>query len=330
MARALLVTRGEGPAAVTEIADDGIGDASDAVTIDVEWSSLNYKDALAITGRPGVIRADRLVAGIDLVGIVRESTDQAHAPGDRVLVNGRGLGETHDGGLATFARVPGDWPIPVPSRFSPRQAAAIGTAGYTAALCVLALGDAGKVAAGDSTGKVLVTGATGGVGSLTIALLARAGHSVVAVTGKPSAHDYLRDLGAGTVIDRAELESPGKPLQPERWSAAVDTVGGTILANVLAQTRYGGTVAACGLAGSPTLTASMMPFILRAVSLVGVNSVFTPPTLQQAAWRLLESDLDTDSLDSLTTSIGLEDAVQTAERMLAGETKGRIVVDVRH
>lgn len=324
MTRALVVTKGAGPAALTEVPDAEIGDGP--VVVDVEWSSLNYKDALAVSGRPGVIRADRLVAGIDLAGTVRESADPAHAPGDRVLVNGRGLGETHDGGLAELARVPGDWPIAVPERFSTRQAAAIGTAGYTAALCVLALGGTTGTT---YDGEILVTGATGGVGSLAIALLARGGHTVAAVTGKPGAHDYLRDLGATTIVDRAELEAPGKALQSERWSGAIDTVGGPILANVLAQIRYGGTVAACGLAGDASVTASMMPFILRGVSLVGVNSVFTPPAARDAAWRLLDRDLDTGLLDGLTASIGLPDAVATAERMLAGETTGRIAVDVR-
>jgi len=324
MARALQVTKGKGAAALTDIPDAEVG--SGPVTIDVEWSSLNYKDALAITGRPGVIRRDQLIAGIDLVGTVRESTDPEHSPGDRVLVNGRGLGETHDGGFATVARVPGDWPIAVPERFDTRQAAAIGTAGYTAALCVLALGG---ITGSTYDGEILVTGATGGVGSLAIALLARAGHTVAAVTGKPDEHDYLKSLGATTIIDRKDLETPGKALQSERWSGAIDTVGGPILANVLAQTRYGGTVAACGAAAEPQVTASMMPFILRGVSLVGVNSVFTPLAARDAAWRLLDRDLDTGLLDGLTASIGLQDAVATAERMLAGETRGRIAVDVR-
>ncbi len=323
MARALQVTKGS-PAALLDIPDADIGDGP--VTIDVEWSSLNYKDALALTGRPGIIRKDRLIAGIDLVGTVRDSSDPAHTPGDRVLVNGRGLGETHDGGLATLARVPGDWPIRVPDRFSNAQAAAIGTAGYTAALCVLALGG---TTGSTYDGEIVVTGATGGVGSFAIALLARAGHTVAAVTGKHGEHDYLKNLGATTIIDRADLDAPGKPLQHERWSGAIDTVGGTVLANVLSQTRYGGTIAACGNAADPWVTASMMPFILRAVSLVGVNSVVTPPTARDAAWRLLDRDLDTDLLDGLTTSIGLQDAVQTAERMLAGQTTGRIAVDVR-
>jgi acrylyl-CoA reductase (NADPH) len=324
MARALQVTRGAGAAVLTDVPDGEIGEGP--VVIDVEWSSLNYKDSLAVAGRPGIIRADRLIPGVDLVGTVRESADPEHAPGDRVLVNGRGLGELHDGGLAELARVPGDWPIAVPERFTSRQAAAIGSAGYTSALCVLALGGTTGTT---YDGEILVTGATGGVGSLAIALLARAGHAVAAVTGKPGEHDYLRGLGATTIVDRAELEEPGKPLQSERWSGAIDTVGGPILANVLAQTRYGGTVAACGMAAAPDVTASMMPFILRGVSLVGVNSTFTPTAARDAAWRLLDRDLDTELLDGLTASIGLPDAVAAAERMLAGETTGRIVVDVR-
>ena len=308
MVRALEVLRGS-KAQLVEIDESRLTEGE--VLVDVTHSSLNYKDALAIQGRPGVIRADRLIAGIDLVGTRRDT-------GERVLVTGRGLGETHDGGLAGLARVPASWLMPVPERFTDAQAAAIGTAGFTAALCVLRLADL--------EGPVLVTGSTGGVGSLAIMLLARAGREVAAVTGKASAHNHLRMLGATTIIDRAELEAPGKPLQSERWAGAIDTVGGTILANVLSQTRYGGTVAACGLAASTEVTASMMPFILRAVTLAGVNSVFTPGVESSAAWRLLERDLDTDVLDAITASIDLADAMAAAERMLAGQTTGRIVV----
>ncbi|HEV7741931.1 MAG TPA: acryloyl-CoA reductase [Pseudolysinimonas sp.] len=311
--RALRVVRGERGRIVDTA---GPADQSGGVIVDITHSSLNYKDALAITGRPGVIRADTLIAGIDLVGRRRDT-------GERVLVNGCGLGETHDGGLATEAMVPEEWLIPVPARFTDAQAAALGTAGYTAALCVLALGD---LAAED---EVVVTGATGGVGSLAIALLRAGGISVAAVSGKAKSESgYLRRLGAGSVLDRAELSEPGKALQSERWAGGIDTVGGPILANLLSQTRYGGTIAACGLAAAPDVHASMMPFILRAVSLVGINSVFTPRPHREAAWYLLESRIDTGVLDSITTSIGLADAVATAERMLAGETTGRIVVDV--
>ena len=307
--RALRAVKG---AAATVVEEDE--PAGDGVLVDVTYSSVNYKDALAITGRPGVIRAETLIAGIDLVGTRRDT-------GERVLVNGCGLGETHDGGLAEVARVPEEWLVPVPSRMTDAQAAAIGTAGYTAALCVLALAGV--------EGEVVVTGSTGGVGSIAIALLAATGREVAAVTGKADQHDYLRSLGATAIVDRAELEAPGKPLQSERWAGAVDTVGGAVLANVLSQTRYGGIVTACGLAAATDVTASMMPFILRAVSLVGVNSVFTPRERRLAAWQLLDRDLGTGLLDSLTTSIGLDAAVATAERMLAGDTTGRIVVDVR-
>jgi acrylyl-CoA reductase (NADPH) len=261
-----------------------------------------------------VIRADTLIAGIDLVGTRRDT-------GERVLVNGCGLGETHDGGLATIARVPEEWLVPVPARMSDAQAAAIGTAGYTAALCVLALDGV--------DGEVVVTGSTGGVGSIAIALLAVTGRAVAAVTGKAAQHGYLRSLGATAIVDRAELEAPGKPLQSERWAGAVDTVGGAVLANVLSQTRYGGVVAACGLAGAADVTASMMPFILRAVSLIGINSVYTPRERRLAAWDLLDRDLDLDLLDRLTASIGLGDTVAAAQRMIAGETTGRTIVDVR-
>lgn len=308
--RALQVTKGVG-ARLVELDEAG----GDGVLVDVTHSSLNYKDALAVTGRPGVIRAETLVAGIDLVGTRRDT-------GERVLVNGCGLGETHDGGLAELARVPEEWLLPVPERFTDAQAAAVGTAGYTAALSVLAL-------EGTGDGEVVVTGSTGGVGSLAIMLLAAGGTPVAAVTGKSGKHDYLRGLGASAIVDRAEVEQPGKPLQSERWAGGVDTVGGTILANVLSQTRYGGTVTACGLASGTEVPASMMPFILRAVSLVGINSVFTPRAQRERAWKLLDDRLDLDLLDSLTASIALDAVAGRAEAMLAGQTTGRIVVDVQ-
>jgi acrylyl-CoA reductase (NADPH) len=308
MARALQVVKGEGARIVEIDAPDG-----DGVLVDVSYSSLNYKDALAVTGRPGVIRAETLIAGIDLVGTRRDT-------GARVLVNGCGLGETHDGGLAEVARVPEEWLVAVPERFTDAQAAAIGTAGYTAALCVHALHG--------PDGVVLVTGATGGVGSIALLLLTAAGIETAAMTGKPDRAEGLTRLGASTIVDRAEFEQPGKPLQPERWAAVIDTAGGNILANALSQTRYGGTVAACGMAAGTDVSASMMPFILRAVTLVGINSVFTPAADRAAAWALLDRDLDTGLLDSITTSIGLDAVVGEAERMIAGETTGRIIVDV--
>ena len=306
--RALLATKGA-TAEVVEREEPG----GDGVVVDVTHSSLNYKDALAVAGRPGVIRADTLIAGIDLVGTRRDT-------GERVLVNGRGLGETHDGGLADVASVPEEWLVPVPERFTNAQAAAIGTAGYTAALCVLALGE--------PDGEVVVTGATGGVGSIALALLHAIGVPTAAVTGKAD-RDLLHRIGVASIIARSDLDQPGKPLQTERWAGGIDVVGGQILANVLSQTRYGGIVTACGLAGATDVPASMMPFILRAVSLVGINSVFTPRERRLAAWDLLDRELDLDLLDALTASIGLGDAVATGERMIAGETTGRTIVDVR-
>lgn len=292
------------------------------VTIDVQFSSVNFKDALALTGRPGVIRSDSLIAGIDLVGVVAESASTEWAVGDRVLVNGRGIGETHHGGLAERARVPAEWLVRVPDTMTSGQAAAIGTAGFTAQLAVLALEQHGV------DGEILVTGATGGVGSLSVALLATNGHSVTAATGKTSEHDYLRRLGATTIIDRAELSEPGKPLQSQRWAGAIDSLGGQTLATILAQTNYGGIVASCGLAASGDLPATVLPFILRAVTLVGINSVFTPHPVRAEAWARLSRDLDTELLDSMTAVIRLEGAVEHASNMIAGNARGRTVVAV--
>jgi acrylyl-CoA reductase (NADPH) len=293
------------------------------VTIDVDHSSINYKDGLALAGRPGIVRASSLIAGIDLVGVVTASGSEASTPGDRVLVNGCGLGETHHGGLAERARVAADWVIPVPPSMSQPQAAAVGTAGFTAMLAVLALEKA-RV-----QGDILVTGAAGGVGSIAIALLAALGNRVTAVTGRPAEHDYLRSLGAFDVLHRDEFSAPGKPLQSQRWAGAVDTVGGDILANVLSQVQYGGLVAACGNAASGSLTASVMPFILRSVTLAGINSVNTPRALRLEAWDRLASDLDLGLLDSLTTTVPLDGAITAAGRILGGQVRGRIVVDTR-
>ena len=309
----------------TGLTDDTLMDGD--VTVDVEFSSVNFKDALALTGQPGVVRKHPLIPGIDLVGTVAHSESANWSAGDRVLVVGQGIGESHHGGLAERARVPGDWLVRVPDGISSERAAAIGTAGFTAQLAVLALGEGGVDEVGD--GEVLVTGATGGVGSIAIALLAANGFSVTAATGKESSHEYLRSLGATSIIDRAELAEPGKPLQSQRWAGAVDTVGGIPLANVLAQTHYGGTVTACGLAASSDLPATVMPFILRAVSLVGINSVYTPAERRAQAWERLERDLDLDQLDSMTTTVPLADAVGVAERLMAGSNTGRTVVDVQ-
>ena len=308
---------------LSEQLDDSILMPGD-VTIDVEYSSLNYKDGIALTGRPGIVREPRLIAGIDLVGVVSKSTDDRYYAGQRVLVNGCGLSETHHGGYAERARVPGDWVVPVPDGISNQQAAAIGTAGFTAMLSVLALGRGGV------TGDVLVTGASGGVGSIAIALLNRLGFDVTASTGRADEHDYLRQLGATTIIDRAELSAEPRALMKQRWGGAVDAVGGTTLASALAHTQYGGTVTACGNAQSSELHTSVMPFILRGVSLVGINSVFTPRALRLEAWSRLERDLDLGTLGSTTSVIGLGDTIAAGADIIAGRIRGRTVVDVRN
>ena len=293
------------------------------VLIEVAHSTLNYKDALAITNRSPVVRTWPMVAGIDAAGTVLESSHPAWQPGDRVVHNGHGLGETRWGGLAERARVPGDVLVRLPAAFTTRQAMAIGTAGYTAMLCVLALERHG-VAAG--SGEVLVTGATGGVGSVAVALLARLGHSVVAATGKPAEADYLKRLGAASVIDRAELAAPGKPLQKERWVGVVDAVGSHTLANALAQTRYGGTVAACGLAGGTDLPSSVMPFILRGITLAGIDSVMAPLAMREQAWQRLARDLDPALLETMIEEIALVQAPARAADLMAGRVRGRLVV----
>ncbi len=291
----------------------------------VAHSTLNFKDGLAITNRSPVVRAWPMVAGIDGAGTVLESTHADWKPGDRFVHNGWGLGETRWGCLAERASLKGDWLVRLPAAFTTRQAMAIGTAGYTAMLCVLALERHGVVA-GD--GSVLVTGASGGVGSVAIALLARLGHRVVASSGKPDQADYLRRLGAAEVVDRAELAAPGKPLQKERWSAVVDAVGSQTLANALAQTRYGGVVAACGLAQGHDLPATVMPFILRGVTLAGIDSVMAPIAARRAAWERLARDLDPAALELITEEVPLERAVEKAEALMAGKVRGRIVVAI--
>ena len=325
MFRALLLEKNEaGFRAAVQTLDDERLPAGD-VLLEIEYSTLNYKDALAITNKSPVVRLWPMVAGIDGAGTVLESSHPAWKTGDRVIHNGWGLGETRWGCLAGLARLTGDGLVRLPPAFSTRQAMAIGTAGYTAMLCVLALERHG-VAPG--SGEVLVTGATGGVGSVAVALLARLGHSVVAATGKPAEADYLKRLGAAIVIDRAELAVPGKPLQKERWAGVVDAVGSTTLANALAQTRYGGTVAACGLAGGTDLPSSVMPFILRGVTLAGVDSVMAPLALRQAAWERLARDLDPALLDSMVEEIALEEAPARAADLMAGKVRGRLVVRI--
>jgi acrylyl-CoA reductase (NADPH) len=296
------------------------------VTVSVSHSSLNFKDGLAITGSSPVVRRWPMIPGIDFAGTVRESSHADFAAGDAVVLNGWGVGETHLGGFGELARVSGDWLVPLPKALTAAQAMAIGTAGYTAMLCVMALERHG-IAAGD--GPILVTGAAGGVGSVAVALLSKLGHEVIASTGRAEAEgDYLRSLGASDVLDRSELSEPGRPMGKERWVGAVDSVGSHTLANVLAQTRYGGTVAACGLAQGMDLPASVAPFILRGVTLAGVDSVMAPKALRLEAWGRLATDLDLDLLESLTVNRPLADAPQLASEILAGQVRGRVVLTV--
>ena len=295
------------------------------VTIDVEYSTLNYKDGLAITGKSLVVRKFPMVPGIDLAGVVTESSHADWKAGDHVVLNGWGVGETHWGGLAQRARLNGDWLIALPSAFTARQAMAIGTAGYTASLCVAALLQHGV---SPDQGEVLVTGATGGVGTVAIALLAAAGFKVAAVTGKSSEEPFLKQLGAETVLDRAEFNEAGKPLQKERWAGVVDCVGSHTLVNACAQTRYGGAVAACGLAQGMDFPATVAPFILRGVSLLGIDSVMAPKARRTVAWERLARDLNVDALDAIAQDVGLGEAIASAGELMDGKVRGRVVVDV--
>lgn len=296
------------------------------VTVAVEWSTLNYKDGLALTGKSPVVRRFPMIAGIDFAGTVENSSHPAWKAGDRVILNGWGLGETHLGAFAQKARVKGDWLVRLPEKISARDAMAIGTAGYTAMLAVIALERAGVVPA---RGPVVVTGAAGGVGSVAIAILAKLGYTVIASTGRPTEADYLKGLGAAEIIERKELTGAPRMLGKERWSGGVDAVGSTTLANVLSMTRYGGAVAACGLAGGMDLPTSVAPFILRGVSLIGIDSVMCPLPRRQEAWRRLETDLDPGKIAAMTSEIGLGDVIDAGTRILAGEVRGRIVVKIR-
>ena len=323
--RAIVLTKDDDRfrAAVTEL-DDVRLPAGD-VTVRVAYSTINYKDALAITNRAPVVRSWPMVAGIDAVGTVEASEAASLRPGDAVLLNGYGVGESHWGGLAQRARFKSDWLLTLPPAISPRRAMAIGTAGFTAMLCLLAL-EEGGVAPG--SGEILVTGASGGVGSIAVTLLARLGYDVAASTGKTSEADWLKQLGARSVIDRATLSTPGKPLQKERWAGVVDVVGSHTLANACAQTRYGGVVAACGLAQGMDLPASVAPFILRGVRLQGVDSVMAPRALRERAWSRLATDLDLGKLDALSREVSLDEALGVTAELLAGRVRGRVVVDV--
>jgi len=295
------------------------------VTVGVEYSTLNYKDGLALTGKAPVVRRFPMIAGIDFAGTVQSSSHPAWKSGDKVILNGWGLGETHLGGYAQKARVKADWLVRLPQSMSTRQAMAIGTAGYTAMLAVMALERAGVAPA---RGGVIVTGAAGGVGSVATALLAKLGYTVIASTGRPAEAGYLKGLGATEVIERKELTVPVRPLSKERWAGGIDAVGSTTLANVLSMTRYGGAVAACGLAGGMDLPTSVAPFILRGVSLIGIDSVMCPLTMRQQAWGRLETDLDQAKIAAMTAEIGLGEVIDAGARVVAGEVRGRIVVKV--
>ncbi|MBP6501565.1 MAG: oxidoreductase [Rhodoferax sp.] len=310
-------------AGLTELDEAGLP-AGD-VLVRVAYSTLNYKDGLAITNRGPVVRNWPMVAGIDGAGTVLESQHPDWKPGDRFIHNGWGVGETHPGCLAQKARLKGQWLVRLPDAFTPRQAMAIGTAGYTAMLCVLALEDHGVTPA---SGEILVTGATGGVGSVAVALLGRLGYTVLAATGKASEEAYLKALGACAIVPRADLASAGKPLQKERWAGVVDAVGSFTLANALAQTRYGGVVAACGLAQGSDLPTTVMPFILRGVTLVGVDSVMAPLQRRQRAWERLARDLDPVLLESMIDEVPLSDAVAKATALMDGKVRGRVVVRI--
>jgi len=324
--RAILVTRNEdksqsvGEVEMTE-AELMEGD----VTVAVAATTVNYKDGLAITGKSPVVRRFPLVPGIDFAGTVLSSEHPDWHPGDKVVLNGWGVGETHHGAYAGRARVKGDWLVPLPEGMTPLQAMAIGTAGYTAMLCVIALERHGIV---PERGPVVVTGAAGGVGSVAVSVLGKLGYHVIASTGRPAEADYLRDLGAAEIIDRAELSEPGKPLGKERWAGGVDAVGSHTLANVLAQTSYGGAVAACGLAQGMDLPATVAPFILRGVSLLGIDSVMAPKVIRMEAWRRLAGDLDHEKLAALSTTIGFSDIIPAAHDIVAGKVRGRLVVDM--
>jgi acrylyl-CoA reductase (NADPH) len=296
------------------------------VTVAVEWSTVNYKDGLALTGKAPVVRRFPMIPGIDFSGTVESSTHSDWKPGDKVILNGWGTGETHLGAYGEKARVKGDWLVPLPADMTARDAMAIGTAGYTAMLAVMALERHGVT---PDKGSIVVTGAAGGVGSVAIALLSKLGFAVIASTGRPQEADYLKQLGATEIIDRAELAEATRPLGKERWSGGIDSVGSRTLANLLAMTKYGGAVAACGLAGGMDLPASVAPFILRSVSLLGIDSVMCPQPIRREAWRRLAADLDRGKLQALTTEIGLDGVIDAGRAIVDGKVRGRTVVRIR-
>ncbi|WP_438766703.1 acrylyl-CoA reductase (NADPH) [Kushneria sp. TE3] len=326
MFRAIVITRAEDQstnAAVTELAPETLPEGN--VQVRIDWSTLNYKDALAMTGRGAVVRQFPMVPGIDLAGVIEHSDSADWSPGDRVLVNGWGIGEKHWGGLAQKARVNSAWLTRLPDNLNARQAMSIGTAGYTAMLSVMALERHGLT---PDQGDVLVTGASGGVGTFAIMLLAGQGYRVVAATGRTEEQNYLKALGASEIIHRDELSAPGRPLGKTRWAGVIDSAGSHTLANACAHTHENGLVAACGLAQGMEFPATVAPFILRGVTLLGINSVTRPQTERQTAWSRLASEIDTDMLDTTTREIGLSNAISAADDLLAGRVRGRLVVDV--
>jgi acrylyl-CoA reductase (NADPH) len=320
-----VVEKGEGgqKARIADFDEANLMDGD--VTVRVEWSTVNYKDGLALTGKAPVIRRFPMIPGIDFAGTVESSSHPQWKPGDRVILNGWGAGETHLGGYAEKARVKGDWLVGLPARNSARGAMAIGTAGYTAMLAVMALERQGVA---PRHGPVIVTGAAGGVGSVAVTLLAKLGFAVVASTGRPAEADYLKSLGAREIIERKELAGASKPLGPERWAGGIDTVGSTTLANVLSMTRYGGAIAACGLAGGMDLPATVAPFILRGVSLIGIDSVMCPLERRREAWKRLASDIDAGKLAMMTSEIDLAGVMDAGRRIVEGAVRGRIVVKI--
>ncbi|MAZ18956.1 MAG: oxidoreductase [Ahrensia sp.] len=324
--KAILISRDEDKKQSVNVETLAVDDLMEGdVVVNVEASTVNYKDGLAITGKSPVVRHWPMIPGIDLAGTVESSDHPDWKPGDKVILNGWGTGETHYGAYAGKSRIKGDWLIARPESISALDAMAVGTAGYTAMLSVMALERHGIT---PDRGPVAVTGASGGVGSVAIALLAKLGYHVIASTGRASEEDYLKGLGAAEIIDRAELSEPGRPLGKERWAAAIDSVGSHTLANLLAQTTYGGAVSACGLAQGFDLPATVMPFILRGVSLLGIDSVMAPKALREEAWARIGTDLDAGKLAALSTTIGFDDIIDTAHGLLDGKVRGRVVIDM--
>lgn len=326
--RAVLAAERDGPSGrLAELDPDQLPD--DAITVRVRYSSLNYKDGLAVTGRGPVVRKFPMVCGVDLAGTVERSESDDFNPGDEVVVTGFGLGEDHFGGFADMARVQPEWAVPLPEALDARTAMGIGTAGLTSMLCVLALERHGLTPSHSVDAPIAVTGAAGGVGSVAVAILGRLGYNVAAVSGRPEEEPYLRSLGASSVVPRAELsEAPPKALESEQYAGGIDAVGGTTLATLLRRTRYGGCVAACGLAGGADLPTTVHPFILRNVTLAGVDSVRTPIELRKIAWKRLATDLPRDVIESMVTEHPLEDVPELAEQILAGKTRGRVVIAI--